>query len=53
MFSNNVQEIIEVDRVSVLKRMEYMHYHNINELGDDLHFEFEYINDYSDYIVNG
>ena len=29
-----------------------MHYHNINELCDDLQFELEYIHDYSDYIVN-
>ena len=44
---NNVLKIIEV---SVPKWMEYMHYHNINELCDDLQFELEYIHDYSDYI---
>ena len=44
---NNVLKIIEV---SVPKWMGYMHYHNINELCDDLQFELEYIHDYSDYI---
>ena len=30
-----------------------MHYHNINEVCDDLQFELKYIHDYSDYIVHG
>ena len=50
---NNVLEIFPVDRVSVPKWMEDMHYHNINKLCDDLQFELKYIHDYSDYIVNG
>ena len=50
---NNVLEIIEVDRTSVPNWMECMHYHNINELCDDLQFELEYIHHYNDYIVNG
>ena len=50
---NNVLEILPDDRVSVPKWMEYMHYHNINELCDDLQCESKYIHDYSDYIVNG
>ena len=33
---NNVLKIIEVDRASVPKWMEYMHYHNIIELCDDI-----------------
>ena len=36
---NNVLEIFEFGRVSVPKWMEYMHYHNINELCDDLQIE--------------
>ena len=47
---HNVLKIIEVDRASVPKWMEYIHYHNINEQYDDLQFELEYINHY---IVNG
>ena len=43
---SNVLEIIAVDRVSVPKWMEYMHYHNINELCDDLQFELECIHYY-------
>ena len=50
---NNVLQVYPTDRVSVPKWMEYMHYHNINELCDDLQFELGYIHDYSDYIVNG
>ena len=50
---NNVLEIIAVDRVSVPKWMEYMCFHNINELCDYLLFELEYIHYYSHYIVNG
>ena len=38
---NNVLKIIEVDRASVPKWMEYMQYHNINELCNDLQFESE------------
>ena len=49
---NNVLEVYATDRFSP-KLMEYMHYHNINELCDDLQFELGYIHDYSDYIVNG
>ena len=30
-----------------------MHYHNINGLCDDLQFELEYVDDCTDYIVNG
>ena len=30
-----------------------MHYHNINEIHDDLQFELKYIHEYSDFIVNG
>ena len=30
-----------------------MHYHNINEIHDDLQFESKYIHEYSDFIVNG
>ena len=42
----NVLKITAVDRVSFPKWMEYMHYHNINELYDDLQFELKYIHDY-------
>ena len=51
-FFNNVLKIIEVERASFPKWMDYMHYHNINELCDDPQFELEYIHHYSDYIVN-
>ena len=50
---NNVLEVYASDRASVPKWMEYMHYHIINELCDDLQFELEYIHDCSEYIVNG
>ena len=50
---HNVLNLIEVDRASIPKWMEYKHYHNINELCDDLQFELEYIDHYSVYIVNG
>ena len=50
---NNVLGLFAVDRVSVTKWMEYMHYHNINELCDNLQYELKYIDDYSHYIVNG
>ena len=50
---NNVMQVYPTDRASVPKWMEYMHCYNINELCDELQFEFEYIHDYSDYIVNG
>ena len=46
---NIVLGFLAVDRVSVSKWMEYMRNHNINELCDDLQFEYP---DYSDYIVN-
>ena len=58
--SNSIQvihhvfnNVLGLDRVAVSKWMEYMHYHNINELCDDLQFELEYINVYSDYMVHG
>ena len=44
-----VQQVYATDRACVPKRMEYIHYQNINEL----QFELEYIHHYSDYIVNG
>ena len=50
---NNVLKITIVDRGSFPKWVEYMHYHNINELCGDLQFELKYIHDYSDYIVKG
>ena len=50
---NNVMEVFATDRFSIPKWKEYMCYHNINELCDDLQFGLEYIHDYSDYIVNG
>ena len=51
--SSNVFQVSPIDRASVPKWIEYMYYHNINELCDDLQFELEYIHHYSDYNVNG
>ena len=50
---NNVLKITTDDRVSFSKWIEYMDYHNTNELCDDLQFELIYIHGYSDYILNG
>ena len=49
----NVLKTTTDDRVSFPKWMEYNDYHNIYEVCDDLHFEFNHIDDYSDGIVNG
>ena len=49
----NVLKITTDDRVSFPKCIEYMDYHNINDLCDDLQFELKHIHDYGDYIVNG
>ena len=39
---NNVLDVYATDRFSIPKWMVYMHYHNINELCDDLQFVMEY-----------
>ena len=53
MFSRMFLKITTDDRDDLPKWMEYMDYHNTNELCDDLKFELKHIHDYSDYIVNG
>ena len=49
----NVLKINQDGRVFFSKWMEYMDYHSLKDLCDDLQFELKHIHDFSDYIVMG
>ena len=49
---SSVLKISKDERVSFSKWTEYIAYDNVNDLCDDLQFEFKHIHDLSNYIVD-